>query len=46
MRRRRVADRPVRLDLVAAKRRWAQTAPAAYQITVGRGCSARDFLSR
>jgi hypothetical protein len=38
--------RPERIDLAAAKRRWAQSAPSAYQITVGRSCFCDPDVTR
>jgi hypothetical protein len=38
--------RPERIDLAAAKRRWAQVGPASYQITVGRSCFCTPETTR
>ena len=38
--------RPERIDLAAAKRRWAQLGPASYQITVGRSCFCAPETTR
>jgi hypothetical protein len=38
--------RPERIDLAAARLRWAQSAPAAYQITVGRSCFCSPDVTR
>lgn len=37
---------PVGLELARAKLRWAQTAPAAYQVTVGLGCFCPVEIAR
>jgi hypothetical protein len=37
---------PVPIDLAAARRRWVQFAPAAYQITVGRSCFCGPDVTR
>ena len=41
-----LSTRPERIDLAAAKRRWAQAGPASYQITVGRSCFCTPETTR